>query len=103
MAVVAHGEQGADGDLSRGGAEMNVHIEGGEGEGFALFVGGNGSCDGLACSFWRSGPGGSCGLSVVIDGAREDDLAVRLLIGCGSGCGRGGCGSGLGERGDCGE
>ena len=83
VAVVAHGEEGADGDLLRGGAEMHIHIEGGEGESFALVVSGNGRCDGLACSFWCGGSGGGCGLAAVVDGAGEDDLAVRLLVGCG--------------------
>ena len=48
LAVVAHSEQGADGDLLLGGAQMHVHVEGGEGDGFALGVGGDGSADGLA-------------------------------------------------------
>ena len=48
LAVVAHGDEGADGDVMLGGAEMHVHVEGGEGDGTALGVGGGGRGDRLA-------------------------------------------------------
>ena len=47
FAVVAHGDERADGDLVFGGAEMHVHVEGGEGDGLALGVGGGGRGDHL--------------------------------------------------------
>jgi len=50
-AVIAQGEESANGDLLRGRAEMNVQVEGGEGEGFAFGVGGDGGGDGLALQF----------------------------------------------------
>ena len=79
LAVVAHGEEGADGDLLRGGTQMHVHVEGGEGDGLALGVSGDGRRDRLATNF-RGGTGGGCGLAVVVGGAGEDDLAVGLLV-----------------------
>ena len=38
------------------GAEMHIHIEGGEGEGLAFGVGGDGRGDGLAGGFGAAGP-----------------------------------------------
>ena len=80
FAVVAHGDEGADGDLLLGGAQMHVHVEGGEGEGLALVVGGGGRVDRLTGSDWlrRGGAGGGGGLAVFVGGAGEDDLAVGL-------------------------
>ncbi len=92
MAVVADGEQSADADLLRGGAEMHVHVECGEGDGLAFGVGGNGSGD-LAASCRRGGGAvGGGGLAVLIDGAGKDDGAVGLLVlrGGGRGLGDGG-------------
>ena len=48
FAVVAHGDEGADGDVLLGGAQMHVHIEVGEGDGLALGVGGDGRVDRFA-------------------------------------------------------
>ena len=81
FAVVAHGDEGADGDLLLGGAQMHVHVEGGEGEGLALVVGGGGRVDKLSAGspgLRRGGAGGGGGLAVFVGGAGEDDLAVGL-------------------------
>ena len=48
--------------------------------GFALGIGGGGSGDGLAPDLRRGWAGGGGGLAVFVDGAGEDDRAVRLLI-----------------------
>jgi hypothetical protein len=66
MAVVAHVKECANGDMLRARAEMYVHVEGGEGEGFAFGVGGYGRSDRLAANL-RSGTGSGCGLAVVVD------------------------------------
>ena len=50
FAVVADGEERADGDLLLGGAQMDVQIEGGEGDGLALGVFGGG-----AVAIWMPG------------------------------------------------
>ncbi len=78
FAVVAHGEEGADGDPVVDGVEMNVHVESGEGDGVALGIRGDGSGDRLAGRLRCGGAGGGRGLAVVIDGAGEDDFAVRF-------------------------
>ena len=78
FAVVAHGDEGADGDLLLGGAQMHVHVEGGEGEGLALIVCCDGRVDGLTAGLRRGGAGGGGGLAGFIGGAGEDDLAVGL-------------------------
>ena len=72
-AVVAHGEDGADGDSGGGGSEVDVEVVGGEGEGGALGVG-DGEGVGLgggaaAAAGWVSGGGGGV--------AGEEDFAWR--------------------------
>ena len=54
-------------------------IEGGEGDGLALGVGGDGRGDRLTARLRRGGTGGGGGLAVFVGGAGEDDLAVGLL------------------------
>ena len=41
LAVVAHGDERADGDVMLDGAQMHVEIEGGEGDGLAFGIGGD--------------------------------------------------------------
>ncbi len=98
VAVVAQGEEGADGEMLIEGTEMDVHVEVSEGDGLALGVfggGGVGDFDG-GWGGGRTGLGG--GLAVLVGGTREDNFAA----GC-SGSRRGELGGGgggfLGRRG----
>jgi hypothetical protein len=82
FAVVAEGEQGADGEMALGGAEMDVEVEIGAGGGGALgvFRGGlRGDFGRLwSCRVWLG-----CtvdGFAVFVEGALEDDLALFVLI-----------------------
>ena len=100
LAVVAEGEQGADGDVLFRRAEMDVKVEGGEGDGLALGVFGGGGF-GQFLGSGRRGLGG--GLAVFVERAGEDDLRSgifgllrrRGLLRCRSG------GGGLRDRRDC--
>ena len=87
-AVVADGEQGADGDLLIGGEKMDVDVEGGEGDGLALGVIGGGRG-------WSSGCGlrdGWAGWVVVwpFSSVEREKMTCRGGAGSGwaAGCGR---------------
>ena len=73
-AFIADGEDGADGDVVAGGAEVNVEVEGGVSDGEALGVGGGERCSGLGLRGGRRGL--RRGVAVLIRGTGEDDLTL---------------------------
>ena len=80
FAVVAHGEQRANGKMLLGGAQPHIQIEIGEGNGAPVGVFGCRLRGHLGRGLGGRRVSGGGGLAVLVDGAGKDDLAFGLLV-----------------------